>query len=177
MTDWVQVIQRLSGTYLKDIINIYSCNVDSVDAPNRTCDCTPIGGDANTSLPGVLLCAENNNGFICFPSVNSTVIVALSTRNTAFVLLYSDIDSVQFMDGSLGGMVKVIDLVSKLNKLENKVNDIIAKHNAHIHLAVDSVTSAPVTVSPTVSQIIGALTPTVRADVENDLITQGVNPP
>ncbi len=170
-------VQRLAGTYLKDLISIFACNVDSVNEPERTCDCTPIGSEANTALPGVLLSAENNNGFLCLPVVGSTVIVAISTRNTAFILMYSDIEKVQFMDGSLGGMVKVIDLVERLNNIEDKVNDIITEYNAHTHLAVDSVTSAPVTVSPTVSQVVGALTPTVRSDVENDLITQGVNPP
>lgn len=153
-------IQRLAGTYLKDIISIYACNVDSVDDGGRTCDCTPIGGDANTSLPGVLLCAENNNGFIIFPSVNSTVIVALSTRNTAFVLMYSDIDKVQFMDGSLGGMVITPKLVTRLNDIENKVNAIIT-WGASV--------TPPLATSP--------LIPTVSGDIENTLITQGINPP
>lgn len=162
-----KAVQRLAGTYLKDVVSILICNVDSVDQANRKCDCTPIGGDANTSLPGVLLCAENNNGLVVFPTVGSTVIVALSNRNTAFVLMYSDVDSIQFMDGSLGGMVKVIDLVTKLNNLENLLNGFIALYNAHVHTANNT---------PTVSLETNTLVPTVRADVENTLILQGINP-
>jgi hypothetical protein len=164
-------VQKLAGTYLKDIVSILLCTVNSVDSANRQCDCTPIGGDATTDLPGVLLCAENNNGLVVFPTVGSTVIVALSTRNTAFVLMYSDIDSVQFMDGSLGGMVKVIDLVTKLNNLENLVNDLVSKFNSHVHIL--TLTSGTGTAAPTAAPEATVLTPTVRGDIENTLITQG----
>lgn len=169
-------IQKLAGTYLKDIVQIFLCTVDSVDQGNRQCDCTPIGSDSTTSLPGVLLCAENNNGLVVFPLVGSTVIVALSTRNTAFVLMYSDITKVQFMDGSLDGMVKVIDLTTKLNNLENLVNDLISKYNNHVHVATLAVSGASATGStnPTLSVETTTLTPTQQSEIENKLITQGI---
>jgi hypothetical protein len=52
-----------------------------------------------------------------------------------FVALYSQVDSIQFGDGSFDGLVKVIELTSKLNDLENKVNSMISVFNAHIHTA------------------------------------------
>ena len=179
-----KAIQRLAGTYLKDIVSILVCNVDSVDADNRVCDCTPIGGDAATQLPGVQLCAENNNGLVVFPKVDSTIIVALSTKNTAFVLMYSDVDKVQFMDGTYGGIIKVKDpddptagLLKKINNLENLLNDLITKYNTHIHTATDSVTFAPVTVLPTTSLETSTIAPiTAEADLTNDLVIHGKNP-
>lgn len=168
MGDVRESVQKLAGTYLKDIIQIFLCTVDSVDEPNRQCDCTPIGSDSTTSLPGVLLCAENNNGLVVFPHVGSTVIVALSTRNTAFVLMYSDVDKVQFMDGSFGGMVKVIDLVTQLNNVQNLLNQFITIYNTHTHAVSGAATAVPNQVETS------TVTPTVRSDIENTLITQGI---
>lgn len=173
-------VQKLAGTYLKDIVSIQTCNVDSVDKANRVCECTPIGGDADTTMPGVQLCAENNNGLVVFPAVGSTVIVAQSVRNNIFVLMFSDVESIQFMDGTYGGLITLLDpanankgILKKINNLETLLNALIVKYNTHIHPAVDSVTAAPVTVTPTATQETGTITPTVRADIENTLVTQG----
>lgn len=166
-------VQRLAGTYLKDIISIQLCNVDSVDSKNRQCDCTPIGGDATTNIPGVLLCAENDNGLVVFPKVGSTVIVALSTRNTAFVMMYSGIDKVQFMDGSLGGMVKVIDLTTKLNNIENKIDDLITAISGWIPVPNDGGAALKVALT---TWLATSLTPTTQSEIENKLILQGINP-
>ena len=176
-------IQKLAGTYLKDLVSIILCTVASVDKPNRQCDCTPIGGDATTDLPGVLLCAENNNGLVVLPVVGSTVIVALSTRNTAFVLMYSDVDSIQFMDGSLGGMVKLLDpampgagILAHMNAIENKLNDFISKWNAFCVAYVPgspSVTGLPATLTSSEETPVPI---TAQSDLENTLIKQGINP-
>lgn len=176
-----EAIQKLAGTYLRDLISIQACTVnDPVDKDNRTCDCTPIGGDADTIIPGVLLCAENNNGFLVFPEVGSTVIVALSTRNTAFVLMYSDVNSVQFMDGKFGGIPKIKDpddatkgLLKKINNLENKMNDFFSKWNVFCTAYVPG--SPTVTGSPpnlTTSNMVD-LVVTIESEISNDLITHG----
>lgn len=76
----------------------------------------------------------------------------------------------KFNDGQLGGMVKVLELVAKLNNLEDLVNDLISKYNAHTHLLTLSTGTG--TAAATLTQETGTLTPTVRADIENDKITQ-----
>ena len=169
-------VQKLAGTYLRDIISIYPCEVISVDKGNRQCDCTPIGSDSITDLPGVLLCAENNNGLVVFPKVGSTVIVALSTRNYAFVLMYSDIDSVQFMDGTYGGMVKLLDpqdtnagVLARLNKIESLLNGFITIYNTHTHAVSGAATAVPNQLETQTAN------PTTQAQLENTLITHGKN--
>lgn len=76
-----------------------------------------------------------------------------------------------FNDGSLGGLVKVIDLVQKLNNLENLVNDLIAKYNSHTHIL--TLSSGTGTAAPTATTEPQTLTPTQRSDIENDVIIQG----
>lgn len=167
-----KAVQRLSGTYLKDIVSILICNVDSVDFDNRTCDCTPISGDADSALPGVLLCAENDNGLVVSPKVDSTIIVALSTRNTAFVLMFSEIDKVQFMDGSYGGFTKTQELKTQIDKL-----------NAQLQAVIDSLKNwTPVpndggaALKTYFGTAISGKDPGDFSDIENTLLTHGINP-
>lgn len=162
-------VQKLAGTYLKDIVSIFVCEVVSVDTDNRTCKCTPIGGVSKSDIDNVQLCAESDNGVIVFPTVGSTVIVALSTYNNAFVLMYSGIDKVQFMDGTYGGMVKVIELTAKINALETLVNQMLAALQG-ITVTIPSGGGA-VPFAPFFPE--SPLTPTAQADIENDKITHG----
>jgi hypothetical protein len=75
----------------------------------------------------------------------------------------------QFNDGSLGGLVKIIDLTTKLNNLENKVNALLSAFNTHTHIL--TLTSGTGTAAPTTSPVTGTLTPTVRGDIEDTKIT------
>lgn len=118
-------IQQLAGTFNKDIVSIVACTVDSVDQDNRTCDCTPISGDAITDIPGVQLMAEVNDGILILPSVGSTVIVGLSTRNTAFVIMYSSVDTITLRGGQYGGLTKTQELKTQIDKTNEVVNAIL----------------------------------------------------
>jgi hypothetical protein len=77
---------------------------------------------------------------------------------------------IKMNDGAMGGLVKVIELTQKLNALENKVNALLAAYNSHVH---SGVTTGPGSSGPTPTQVSGTLTPTQRADIENDKIVQG----
>ena len=105
-----QAVQQLAGTHQKDWVQIIPCTVDSVDDQLMTCDVTPIGGDADTSLPSVRLNASNTDGFVTTPTVDSVVLVGITSRGVAYVCMFSEIDSIQFLDGSLGGLIKIDNL-------------------------------------------------------------------
>lgn len=76
---------------------------------------------------------------------------------------------IKFNEGDLGGLVKVIELTEKLNALENKVNQIISAFNSHTHILTLSTGTG--SAAPTASPVSGTLTPTQRADIENEKIT------
>ena len=192
-----EAIQRISGTYKNDPVQFIICSVDSFDLETQTCDCTPIGGDATTTIPNVSLKAEPNNGILIKPKIDSVVLVAMSLKTSAYIFMFSDIDSIETIikgpgnptklkiedgkitmnDGSFGGLVKIEDpnditsgLLKKLNNLEDKVNLMITIFNAHVHPGVTvGVASTLISVTP----VVGTLTPTVKADVENGLIVHG----
>ena len=167
-------IQRLAGTWGKDYVSVIEGQIISVDETTRTAIVKPLSGDYNADIT-VNLLACPNDGFILVPSVESTVIVAMTNKNDYFVVQFSDIDKVRITigqfeilmtenelllgDGSLNGLVKVSDLVTKLNNLENKINTIITWGLA--------VTPVPLPPTP-------PLTPTIQSEIENTKIKQGI---
>lgn len=61
-------------------------------------------------------------------------------------------DGTMEIGGNSDFMVRFSELQSAFNELRSDLNSLVTQYNAHIHVAVDSVTSAPITVSPTVAQ-------------------------
>lgn len=146
------------------------CTVKSRDDSNLICVCTPING-IDSDIPDVRLVAGAGNGIIFFPRVGSIVLVQPFAKDqTAYLAMVSQLDKIQMLDGSFGGLVEVANLTTKLNNLENKVNSIISTFNTHVHSGVQTGAGSSA-VSPT--QVSGTLTPTNRGDIENTYITHG----
>jgi hypothetical protein len=121
--------------------------------------------------------------FIClFSSVKKVLLTAgennASIQVDADGLLFEIADTkiqvsdgeIKLNDGSMGGLVKVIQLTQKLNNLENKVNALITAYNTHVHTGVTTGAGSSAVTPSTVS---GTLTPTNRGDIENALVKQG----
>ena len=150
------------------------CKVNSVDTSERTCEVTPLNGKAD--LFDVRFQAELSltEGLFIEPKVNSTVLVAFINSIQAAVVMCSEIENIYidtqgdtvFNGGQNDGMVKVGDLVTKLNNLENKVNDLVTWSATHTHTGV---TPGPGSTGTAVG-IIGTLTPTQQSDLENTKI-------
>jgi hypothetical protein len=186
-----EAIESLAATKNKDIVSLILCEVVSFDPATQTCECTPVGGDLTTNIPSVNMKASANDGVLIIPTVGSEVIVAQSSKTMLYyIFMHSNIDSMEivipgtpnptklkiqqgkitFNDGSFDGLIKITDLITKLNNLESKVNTIVSTFNAHFHPGVTvGVGSTLVYAAP----IVGALTPTVKADIENPLIIHG----
>lgn len=140
------------------------CTVVSVGS--TTCVCSPIDGSAD--IEDVRLKAGDGDGLLMIPAVDSVVIVQMVNDVEGYISMFSQLDSIKMLDGSFDGLVKVGDLVTKLNNIENKVNDIITTYNAHTHAV-----SGSATLIPNGSPIAPPLANTTQADIENDKITHG----
>jgi hypothetical protein len=122
-------IRKLAGTHNADKLTIADCLVDSVDIASRTCSCTPLNDTSIAQIQGVRFQSTVDDGVILQPAIGSTVTVLLSTRVAPLIISYSELDEVyivapqvQFNQGNLGGMVKVIDLKIQLNTLQTEIN-------------------------------------------------------
>jgi len=162
-----EAIERLSGTFMQDSVKLFLANVDTVNEAERTCDVTPLTDNATTSYPSVLLMAESDDGMLIIPTINSNVIVNVSKRGVAYVAMFSEVDKMtiitktitQFNDGSFGGLIKVQELVDKINRIENTFNT-----HTHVASSFGTPTTPPAT----------PITPiTMVTDLENDKITHG----
>ena len=113
-------IQRMAGTFNKQSITLTSGNVVSVDNTIRQC-VVLLDNDVEVSCK---LMASVGDGLYLIPSIDSTVAVIYGTYEDAYVIMCSDVDSISFKGSELGGLVKVIDLVSQLNTIQKGINDL-----------------------------------------------------
>ena len=121
----------------------------------------------------VRLQAHPGNGVLLIPTVstgedNGFIILQWLSDTAGYVAMYSDVDSIQLLDGSHGGLIKISELVDKLNVLEQRMT-------AHEHLYIPypgGVAGSPVptTTDPSSNPDI---TETTVADLENPDITHG----
>lgn len=132
-------------------------NVVSVDLGTRTCVVNVL--DSETDIEGVRLHITGAiaSGAYYKPVIGSLVGITPIFSFEYAVALYSDIEEIVFLDGSFGGLVRVSDLVTKLNNLENKINDIIVWGGT---------VSPPLATPPMV--------PTEQAEIENPQVSHGI---
>jgi hypothetical protein len=150
-----------------DVLYSVLCKVKSVDTTNNICDCEPINGDAD--LLEVRLMAQNTKGFLIIPSVDSVVVVTMINKYTGYVAMFSDVDEIQLNGDNYDGLVRIGELVDKLNNLENAFNQHLAIYNAHIHTGgtIMGNTAIPTVVDTNI------LTPTQQIELENITVLHG----
>lgn len=117
-----QIREAIKGMSSDDFEEMYGvpCVVDSVDENALTCECSPVNGDS--PFLDVRIQAGSGNGVVIIPQTGSIVIVQPLNSETGYISLYSQIESIKLLDGSFGGLIKVEDLVSKLNTIEDDIN-------------------------------------------------------
>lgn len=90
--------------------------------------------------------------------INTETIESISNNKTdtiqeLYKIICDDVqvttESFVFNGGNFEGMVKIVDLTTKLNKLVDEVNDLKTKYNTHVHTGVRTGTSSS---GPTTSQ-------------------------
>lgn len=144
------------------------CTVVSVNSNEKTCTVKTI--DTDVELYKVKLMANNNTGFLILPKVNSIVVVSMVNEFTGYIGMFSEIDSIYLNGTNYDGLVRINDLVTKLNNLESAFNQHVTKYNAHIHSG--GVLTGALTGVPTVPET-NTLTPTVKSDLENTTVKHG----
>lgn len=183
-----EAVQQLAGKQLKDEVYIAEVQVTSVNIGARTCACTSVDGLAVSDFQDVQLMNGVDDGILVIPTAGSNIIIGYSKRLLPFVLLFAQIDQViiitgsssvtlkdgtiQLNDGSYGGLIKIDSLITKINNLENLVNDLITKYNAHTHIL--TLTAGTGTAAPTVTVEGSTISPvTQKSDLENTNTTHG----
>ncbi len=94
----------------------------SVDEDEMTCEVEPIDGGANYADVRLMADPETTTGIYFKPKVGSVVMISPQDDVTYFVSMYSEVDEVWLRGTENGGVVKVSELVSKMNTIESDLN-------------------------------------------------------
>lgn len=150
---------------------VYSLLCKVVKVSEDVAELAPLNGDAN--LLGVkLIAGTSTTSILITPVIDSVVVATFLSKNTAYISLHSEIESVAIRGDQFGGLIKVEELVKKINRLESKVNSLITKFNSHTHLYAPG-PSAPVPTAPIITGE-AAITPTTqKSDLENQKVKHG----
>lgn len=150
--------------------------VTSVDQDKFTAD-VMIG---DTPFYDVILrvLVSSQASVIEIPKVNSPCVIGFRDGNTSRpqMIFVHDVDTllikceqVTFNDGNLGGMVKVEDLVTRLNNVENDVNNLKTVFTSWTPVPNDGGAALKAAVSTWAGE---QLEVTVKEDIENPKIKQ-----
>ena len=164
---------------------LQGATVKAVNADKFTCD---VETDNEDELPGVLYKSVSGGDVdvVFQPAIDSRVFIMQIADSDEWVILkfgavdkvfikvgnYSSLitaEGIEFNGGSLGGMVKVEALVSKINALESDLNTLKTAFNSWIVVPSDG-GAALKTIAATWSG--QTITATTRQDLENDKVKQ-----
>ena len=176
----IESINKMTGQHKNDVVTYVNAVVLSVDLPNRKCSCTAIDGHTEYDLPTVKLMASVDDGILIEPVIGSTIKVLFSQNIEPFVVQFSGIKNIWilasgnivFQDGSFGGMVKVADLVTKLNTLENDLNTLKNAFKSWVTVPSDGGAALKII---TATWFNSDLNKTVQSDLENKCVQHGTN--
>jgi hypothetical protein len=179
-------IQQMAGTYQTDKVHTILGTVTAVNEDERTCDVESVNGDATVTFTGVQLMAGVNDGMLLIPAIDSQVQITYSNNTVPYVTLYSQLDKIIYIadsygieissggvvlnNGEYGGLVKVEDVVSKLNNLENDINTLKQVFSAWSPVSNDGGAALKTAAATWYAQ---QLTQTVKGDLENTTVTHG----
>ena len=116
---------------------------------------------------------DEESGILVTPTVGSFVMITdLSNgdKRDWAVVMYSEIDKVEFNGGKKDGLININDLTNKLNNLVDEVNSLKAKFNTHTH-TVTTTAPAGEWITKTTTSTASDATKFNKSDYEDDKIT------
>ncbi len=170
-------------------ITVQWATVDAVDPDNALLTAT--GLEDGLPFDDVLI-GIGSDGVLAIPKVGSKVLIALlenSNTNAAVVMTESlesyriKLDNGKYLvlakEGEIlingdgfGGMVKVGELVQRLNRVEKALNQLTSEFNAHTHPSPPAPSNPVVTSAPSVPSSV-KVSLTKRNQLENKTVNHG----
>lgn len=161
-----EIIDRLKELTKTPMI-VFPATVDQVDKTKLSCTVSPLEGPAllNVSLKAGV---ENpTDGMVEIPSEGSIVLVGIigNEKRNAFVAKCAEVDEVMFYGGENGGLIKVNELISQLEKVNTFLQQIRAGFTEWIPAQPDGTS-----LKSLMSGKLGGLTTADYSSIENTKI-------
>lgn len=170
MSDALRKAVRAMVKNMVPVTNIWA-NVLSVDEDKLTMKVED--ADDKLEIEDVLLNIDaDNTGITIIPKKGSRVLIAsVENRNTDYFLLMAlEVDKVWFNGKAHGGILISQEVASKLNALENDVNNIKAVFGAWVPVPNDGGLALKTAAATWAGS---ALVPTQKEELENEHILHG----
>ncbi len=162
-------VQGIREKLLQIVANsemITSVKVTAVDFPTFTGEL--ITGE---TLENIRLVSEESDANIyVIPKINSNVIIGFVDTQNAVLLLAGEVDEVYLRGDAEGGIVKVNDLVTKLNNIESDLNTLKTAFSSWVVVPSDGGAALKAITATWAGQ---QLTQTTVNDLENDKVKHG----
>lgn len=131
-------------------VQVVAGKVADIDESNATCTIS-IQGDPTRYDVQLRSIISNNEGFVIIPELESYVLVGIINNNPvhSFIVAYSDIqkilikntksitleisDTIKLNGNQYGGLIKINELVQRLNAIENAFNELLNDYKMHNH--------------------------------------------
>jgi acetoacetate decarboxylase len=143
------------------------CKVTEVNG--NTCSVEPL--DESAPINNVrLIAGDSTTGVICVPKTGSVVVVTFMSESSAFVSMFSEIETVVIHGDQFGGLVKVDELRSQMDLMTARIDGII---DALKNTSPDSNTGTfKTSLTPGLAQVEGLQKENFK-DVENETVKHG----
>jgi hypothetical protein len=160
--------------------NLFICTVSAVDVNNKLCEAVSQSDDTLVGIPNIHLNLNGNDGFTIFPAVGSEILIIELPTNERFAIQFDEIEHIEivatnpiiFNGGANNGLVKVIELTTKLTDIEKYLNDLFSV----LSTAVPSTTETGLAgiilaITSIYNQTIRNIGVTTQSDLEDTQIT------
>lgn len=168
-----ELIRKIAN---KNKTTVVRAIVKSVDEEKGVCDCQLLGSGADIYDVKINAAINTTKGIRIIPSIDSVVYLIFedNTNTEAFIALYSEVEKVlldgenfQFNSGENGGLIRIEDLITKINIIENDINSLKSVFSNWITSPNDGGASLKAASASWFSQNI---TKTKKEDIENNKI-------
>jgi hypothetical protein len=136
-TKAVGVLEKFKATY--------DATITELDEGEYTCTAETVSGATFGNVPFAVL-TNSFSTFRIIPSIGSSCVLGFREGNQARpeLLKVDKFDKIIFFDGTVG-VPLTPNLVDRLNKVENLLNEFIANYNLHTHnvVSIGSPTATP----------------------------------
>ena len=137
----------------------------NVDAEHGVCD-VEIEGKAPAE--GALI-GNAESGVMVVPKDGSVVAVVWVSKTTAVVVMVAEVEEIRLMGGQMGGLVKVEELVKRLNAVEEDLNNLKQVFQGWTPVSQDGGATLKTAATTWATQ---RLTETQKSDIENEKVKQ-----
>lgn len=165
----IKAIQSINSQRGDDPVYLYDGEIVSVDKNKRTCVVRVTSGNTANELTARLM-ASVDDGFLCIPTVDSTVVIICSKQVSPLVILFSEIDEVVIRGGDKKGLAVLDSLVDRFNNIEQDINNLKTVFSSWSPIPNDGGAALKTAAATWISQ---TLTETQDTDIRNTKITQG----